>query len=91
MNITDEDIYNEILEDNARGILIHQQAEAIMRNPKSAYYDTNHIDHGREVRKVEMLFEFKHGNEEYAPEVMPIVTQTDEEPNGFQADADFNY
>ena len=91
MNITDEDIYNEILEDNARGILLHQQAEAIMKDRKGPYYDTGHIDHHRMVRKIEMLFEFKHGTAEYAPEVMPIVTKTEEEPNGFQAAADFNF
>jgi len=87
MNITDEDIYNEILEDNAKGILLHQQLNAILKDKKHPYFDGGHMDHSAAVRKVEMLHEFKFGNEPYINEVMPIVSETAKEPNAVQEGA----
>ena len=76
MNRSDQDLWNEILEDNAKGILLHQQMDTIMKDPKHPYHLSGHIDHHDAVRKVQLLTEYKVGNEPYALEVMPIVTST---------------
>jgi len=80
----DTEIREEIYQQHLKGNLLHNQIDQILHDPAHPYHHTGDYRHTRELRKMQILHELKHGTDPFYNEVMPVISKTAEEPNAVQ-------